>query len=384
MAVKISIKIIGVHSHSEGYPNVRYRIKALRASTQLNISEYSAPLWKTRYAGHNGWFSVLYTLLKAIFSHIKVYLHLLFQNEHKILYVPYPGIFVVYLMLLLPKSRKPNKILLDAFISIYDTVVHDRKLLKKENLLARILKHVESTAFNLATYTISDTPQNSEFYARLFNLPLSKFVDIPLSTNELDYHPSKNIHSISGKKIQVLFFGTLVPLHGIDIIMRAAYQLRSDINIHFRIIGNGQERKIVEEHIKGLNNVTWLQDWQSPQALNREIQASDICLGIFGNTDKTNRVCPYKLYSYAQCGKAIITAETPCINGLNARTPRPWLYTVAADDSDALASAIRILSNKYNKRVEFSKRSKLFYKKNLSNTIANQQLFNLIARSDLG
>lgn len=385
--MKKTIKIIGVHSMSEGYPNVRYRIEALRANKNIECHEYRASIWSTRFEGQNSSMSLLGTLVKAFLGHARVFWHLLFNNDQKILYVPYPGIFVVFLSQFLPKAKQPETIFLDAFISIYDTIVFDRKLIKETNILARSLKKIEGRCFEIAKYVLTDTQQNALYYAHLFRIPIEKFVALPLSTNELDYQVqqplSRDWSMLARRKnraIQVLFIGTLVPLHGVEVILQAARSLKNT-GIRIRIIGDGQQRSIIESALEYIDNVVWLDRWLSPKTLNEEIHSSDICLGIFGESAKAQRVCPYKIYSYACCGAAIITSATDCINDLNARTSEPWLITVPASNPVALASEIRRLANSPEERAIYGQRSAQFYRTALSNQVAGKQLYDLIELS---
>jgi glycosyltransferase involved in cell wall biosynthesis len=322
----------------------------------------------------------------GLVAHAKVYFHLLASHRVNTLYVPYPGIFVVFLLQLVPKSRRPDSILLDGFISIYDTLVFDRKLLRKGHFLARLLRAVECRSFDLASRVITDTEENAAYYSRLFSVPIEKFTPLPLSTNEVDYQikptrpSSEFVESRENGPRQVLFVGTLVPLHGIDVILKAAHILQKE-KIRFRLIGDGQQRQIVKAQVKTLPNVTWVHEWIGPRLLNKEIHAADICLGIFGNSAKAERVCPLKIYSYACCGSAIVTAASPCMKGLNERDSEPWLAMVPANDPAALSAEIVRLLRSPQERFMYEQKSASFYRKYLSNRVAEKKLFDIVDMS---
>jgi len=67
------------------------------------------------------------------------------------------------------------------------------------------------------------------------------------------------------------------------------------------------------------------------------ISQSDVCLGIFGNTNKTKRVIPNKVYDYAASRRPIITASTPAIKELFSENE---IFLVEAANAQKIADAI--------------------------------------------
>lgn len=96
------------------------------------------------------------------------------------------------------------------------------------------------------------------------------------------------------KQFHVLFWGKMIPLQGVPYIRAAAELLRND-PVEIQILGN-------------------------PPVPQRELPAlirrADICLGIFGDTDKATRVIPNKVYEAIAMRKPVISADTPAIREL--------------------------------------------------------------------
>lgn len=364
--------VAGVHQSTEAYPNTLYRVCQLRS--RLGAHEVNFPMWSTATGGWKSTRSPIHTLWRAITSHLQVAWAIGCKPSCNIIYIPYPAPLVALLASLLP--HRSHRIVLDGFISLYDTVVNDRKLWSPDTLLSRLLYKLERYAFSKADIVLVDTAQNAKFYSQLFNLPPKHFFALPLATNEIDYIPTP--YAPSGGRCRVLFIGTLVPLHGIRTIIEAARRLTSRQDIEFQIIGDGADAPLLQAEIAGLVNVSWQRRWYSAEELASEIKASDICLGIFGETDKTQRVCPYKIYSYSSIGRAIITGNTDWLQSAAGSALPPPFLGVPVNNSSALADAIAFLADAPQERLRLAESARNFYATHLSNAASMQSLERLL------
>ena len=366
---KPSLLIAGVHRASEGYPNVFYRLEMFRASGRFEVSEINIPLWRDD-SGPGSFLRLPRLAARLVAVHLQLLLRLLRAAPAEVVYIPYPGVFVLNL---LPRRLRRAQVIVDAFISIYDTAVCDRQLLAPTHLLARLLRWIERRAYNRADLIIVDTPENARFLRTTFGLDSDRVVDIPLSTNERDYAPAE--YEPVGDQIRVLFIGTFVPLHGAETIVRAAQRLRHRDDIEFRLIGDGQDAKAIERLLGGVpTEITWIRDWHSPGELAEEIRQADICLGIFGQSAKAQRVCPLKIYMYAAIGRPIVTADTAWVRNATRQLPISPFATVAAGDDVGLAQKIVELAESEELRRELAAASQKFYSGYLANRRADEEL----------
>lgn len=370
---KTELLVLGVHLDSEGYPNVRYRIRDFRKMPWLETTEINVPMWKAAARSRHSKHRFIPGLFRAVYAHAAVIVKYLLHGRSALVYVPYPSVFIGLVLGLLPRAIRPDRIVLDAFISLHDTAVNDRKLLSPGSRVAIILKRMEKKAYELADLVIVDTPQNASFLCREFSLPEAKVVNVPLSTDEQNfqrqpYLPNDNV-------CRVLFIGTFVPLHGVSAILAAANRLSDCRNILFRIIGTGQTATEIEGVVnKGTANLEWIHAWQTSAALADMIREADICLGIFGSGGKAQRVCPFKLYTYAACGKAIITGDTEWIRHIEKDLSYKPFETVPVNDGAALADRIRKLADSSGHRRQLAENSRRFYEEQLCNKIALSRL----------
>ncbi|MCW2524323.1 MAG: hypothetical protein JWO63_2658 [Frankiales bacterium] len=109
--------------------------------------------------------------------------------------------------------------------------------------------------------------------------------------------------------LRVIFFGLYTPLQGTPTIGAAIAQLAPDCAIEFTMIGSGQDLAETKRLAGARPGVRWL-DWVEPAELPQLVHEHDVCLGIFGGTDKALRVTPNKVFQGAAAGCAIVTSDT--------------------------------------------------------------------------
>jgi glycosyltransferase involved in cell wall biosynthesis len=316
----------------------------------------------------------MWLVIRLIYAHMYVLLAYLWRGCPRRLYIPYPSVIVLFCLSLLPRSWRPAYVMADCFISLYDTVITDRKLLSSGSWAARALRSVESRACRAADMIVVDTDLNASYFTETFGLAPSKIMALPLNIDADSFRPTP--YQPRGNSCTVLFIGTFVPLQGVDVIARAAIALESHRNVRFRLIGSGQTAETVRRIFANRQptNVEWITQWMGSDDLAREIRSADICLGIFGTGPKTQRVWPLKNYAYMAIGRAIITGDTSQARDmLQQADTAPFLLTPQGDPV-ALASAIIALAEDSERRRSYAESARRFYEKNLSSKTAIEQI----------
>lgn len=387
------ICIAGIYIKSDKYPGVKYKLAALER-LGVDFAEINRPAinseGKWSAIGKSG------ILLRTIFNSLAV-LILCVKNRglYSAFYFPYPSLVPCFFMSCLPGFARPKPVVIDFFISIYDTVVFDRKLLKKNGLPAKFLWWLERRSLSVASTIVVDTPQNAEYFKSLFNIENQEVVSVPLATgvfegarSSVEQTSETYMHGQVGKlanPVTVLFIGTMIPLHGIETILQAADMLQGK-EIHFTLIGDGQQSKLVESFLQKNNMISlnWIQEWQSSAQMRQWIKSSDICLGVFSATEKAQRVCPLKIYHYMSMSKPTITGETDWTKGVGAELQVLPFLTVPCGDSTALAEKILSLASNRNLRNAYSKRAESYFNDHLQDDIGGNQLKTLLMTTSIG
>lgn len=243
--------------------------------------------------------------------------------------------------------RFKKRLVVDAFTPIYDSAVYDRMVAKPRSAAALRYWLIDWLSVRLADQVLTDTAQHRDYFARTFGLRPDKASVIPVGAAQqwFDTPPTPR----GDRGVLVSFFGSYIPLHGIDTILQAAAALKSREDIHFELIGRGQTYRSMRELASELDllNVTFC-DPVPPEELPAVVARADICLGIFGLTAKASRVVPNKVYETLALGKPVITADTPAIR--EAFTPGEHLLTTPPGDPQALAQAIAALADHPSRR----------------------------------
>jgi glycosyltransferase involved in cell wall biosynthesis len=197
----------------------------------------------------------------------------------------------------------------DPLISRYLSKVFDYKNVNRYS--PRALKNYlkDKVSMTLADVVVCDTAGHLAYYHETFGVPLKKLKVLPVGVNTDDFKPANFNKNTS---FTVGFYGGFIPLQGTKAIIATARLLKDDRDIQFRLIGNGFEFKAMQQAAEGLTNIHFL-GWVDYDKLAAEVNAFDICLGIFGETLKADLVIPNKIFHYAALRKAIITKDTPAI-----------------------------------------------------------------------
>lgn len=338
-------EVVAWGSYDETKPRVRLLLEELRARGALR-AEINIPVWKSvRDKAVVGYFRTLKILLRLIAEYPNALLKLIRQPSGCAVLLAYPAIPDIFAVWPVARSRG-HTIIFDAFISLYDTVVADRGMLRSNSISARLVWSVEWLALRLADIILVDTDQHADFFANEYRIPRDRFQTILVGA-EPAFWEARNapVHSLPASAVPhdrpiVLFFGQLIPLHGIDTILEAI-RLTEGEPFQWLIIGSGQEepkvRRFIAEH-EG-KNVNWI-PWVEYHQLPAYISASSVALGIFGTSEKAARVIPNKAFQVLAVGKPLITRDSPAIEPLAKRYPNA-VVTVPAGNGTALAGAIR-------------------------------------------
>lgn len=338
----------GTYTVGEGYPVNRVLAKGLRQAG-AQVEEVREQIWEGFLHLTLG-ASLLRTTVRILRRAVPAYARLVWRflqlRNCEVIVVGYAGYFDVILARFLSAIGSRQQLVLVAFISLYDTVVVDRGKIAAGSWKAGLLKAIDRTAFASADLVLVDTEEQRKYFAELFTMPVTRFQRSFVGEDDEIFRPQTMSDVVTRgerRPLRVLFFGTYVPLHGVEFILAAADILRDDPGLEFVLIGNGQQYPQMRQLAAAmeLELVRFVEDWVSTAELVDCINDCDVCLGIFGVTDKAERVIPYKVYDALAIGKPVITRDSPAARELLEHEETALLCNPG--DGGALATAIRRL-----------------------------------------
>lgn len=252
--------------------------------------------------------------VEILHSSKRKYISRIFEIWFKLLFKSLREIDTVFIgfspQLVLPffKWRLRRKdIIIDFFISVYDTLIHDRKKFKDNGIAAKLCHEIDSVTLKSADYVITDTNVDARYFIEEFQSDKDKFETLYLEADQSIYYPREQHKRQDLKnKFVVLYFGSILPLQGVDVVLDTVRLLKDEKDMFFQIIG-----PIPKKYSKPIQeNVEYI-DWLSQEELAEHIANADLCLaGHFnGEIDKAKRTIPGKAYIYSVMKKKIILGD---------------------------------------------------------------------------
>lgn len=331
-------------------------IRGLRQNG-VEVVECHARLWHNtadKIRAAQGGFLTPRFLCRVLASYLRLVRRYADIGDYDVMIVGYVGHFDLFLAKLLTLlSRKP--LVFDALLSLTETIVEDRGLVREGSALARFVHLVDKYSCQLADVVLLDTNAHLRYFHETFGVSLTKLRRVYAGADDAYYHALPD--APNGHHFKVLYFGQYIPLHGVNHIVEAAKLLEGYPDIRFEFVGVGQTCEQVSALAKelGVKNAIFYPVWLPPRALiANHIAGADVCLGIFGDSQKATRVVPFKVFVALAMGKPVITGDSPAarevlVNGQDA-------LLCAMGDPQAMAESILLLKNDADLRRRIAKR----------------------------
>ena len=154
------MKVCYFGTYERNYPRNSIIINGLRKNG-VEVIECYANLWKLEQDKTQilKWSLNLIVIPFKLLSSYVIILYKYFTtggSSCEIIIVGYPGhidIFLAYILSILGRKH----LVFNPLISIYDSLVNDRKLIKKKSILSYLIRFLERAAFTLPEITFLDT-----------------------------------------------------------------------------------------------------------------------------------------------------------------------------------------------------------------------------------
>jgi glycosyltransferase involved in cell wall biosynthesis len=326
-------------TYEPDYPRNAVLIAGLREHG-VEVHEFRAPLPPLTAAEMTGAKGAARLAAGVVAAHVRVAAQ--HRNGLRVdaVVVGYPGHFLVPFGRLLAAFRDAP-LVFDPLVSLLDTFAGDRALVRRGGFKAAGVGVLDEVAFRLPDLVLADTWAHGAYYQEAFGLARERVAVVPVGALPEPRADGAAREPDPGEPLTVVQYGKWSPLHGADVVIAAAELLRTE-PFRFVLIGEGQLSPELRASIatRGLTNVQWLGQLPAGE-LRTHTLAADVCLGVFGGSEKAGRVVPNKVFDALACGRPIVTADSD--------GAREWLrdgesaLLTPAGDAAALAAALRRL-----------------------------------------
>ena len=160
-----------------------------------------------------------------------------------------------------------------------------------------------------------------------------------LEADKSVYYPRKVSSDFIGK-FTVLYFGSVLPLQGTEVILECVRLMKDCGDIMFDFIGPVSDDEIEKCKDSNVRFTPWL----SQDALAERIAAADLCLAGHFNASigKASRTIPGKAYIYEAMEKPMILGDNPANHELFSEGTAH--YFVKMGDAEKLKEKILFAS----------------------------------------
>lgn len=260
----------------------------------------------------------------------------------------------------------------DPLISAYDKQVFERQKIAPGCATAKRLLAWERKLFQSADRVIADTPLHADFFAEALGVSRDRLSVVYVGAEEVLFKPGEERKDRQSGPLEVLFYGSFIPLHGAEVIAEAA-RLYDGPPVRWRFIGKGPGRARCESLLRGMDNVAF-EDWVAYEELPARIGQADVVLGAFGTTPKAGRVIPNKVYQALACGRPVITRRSQAYPaGMGDGTESGVIWVDAGNPADLCAKLSQLVHRPEN-LVKLSDQAYSTYRKRFSSAVITDQL----------
>jgi glycosyltransferase involved in cell wall biosynthesis len=313
------LKVLYFGTYERTYPRNAQVISALRRAG-VEVGERHEQVWE----GGEQWRAGMRTAVRLAAAEMRLFRRR--ASDFDALIVGYPGHPD------LPAARRVARrrpVVFNPLVSLAETLVEDRARFRPGSLAARALRALDRQALRAARLVVADTEANAAYLGAIAGR--DDVAACFVGAEERLFMPAAQ----EREQGTVLFVGKLIPLQGLETILGAA---RLAPGLRFRIVGDGQLRGLLTARPMNVEHVRWV----PYEALASELRRAGCALGIFGTSEKAQRVIPNKAFQALACATPLVTADTAAARELLMDGDSALL--VPPGDPEALAVAVERLA----------------------------------------
>lgn len=275
--------------------------------------------------------------------------------------------YEVLLLMRLTLVRKP--IIFDELVNFTEWMEEHGRLIQGRPAY-RVFRRWNAWLVRRCRFILADTDAHAAYSAKLNMLSMDRYKVIPVCADEALFQPKAEKKTPG--TFTVLYYGTMLPLHGVEYVLEAARLLQGRSDIRFRFVG-GKRRSDIGRACAAATaegaQVTH-ESWIPFEELPAAIRKADIVLGgPFGETLQSEFVVTGKTYQALACAAPVLIGQNKVNEGF---TDEKNCLMVPRADSGALAEAISWAADHPKELAAIGRAGRRLYEQNFSQRHVNQ------------
>lgn len=271
--------------------------------------------------------------------------------------------YEMLLYMVLTLVRKP--IIFDELINFTEWMEEHGKL-KAGSRAYRLFRRWNAAVVRHARFILADTEAHARHSASLNRLRIDRYRTIPVGTDETVFY-RREVEKSSPGIFTVFYYGSMLPLHGLDYVLEAARLLKDQRDINFRFVGGGtQAAQACAAAVQAgarIKHEAWLPVEELPTAA---LQAGLTMGGPFGNTTQSQFVITGKTYQFLALGTPVLIGQNEVSGSFQDKDN---CLMVPQADAPAIAEAVLWASRHPQELAQIGQAGRQLYEKQFSQTI---------------
>lgn len=274
----------------------------------------------------------------------------------------------------------PKVLIYDEFVSPLEWLQEERTEWWAKLIPRNVLKLFYRILLRRCKLVLADTEAHVDYSSKISGVPKSKFKSLPVGTDESIFKPAPKEYKQAGNNGQqsdfrVFYYGSMLGLHGLDVVMDAALKLK-DQPIEFVFAGGGQQAKQAIAEYQGKGAKITHHEWIEYSDLPKFAYRSQLTLGgPFGVSAQAKRVITGKTYQFLAC-------QTPVLIGQNLTSglfiDKQNCLSIPLGDAHALADKVIWAQQHPAQLKSIAAAGRELYDQNFSSSALATQMANLL------
>lgn len=267
-----------------------------------------------------------------------------------------------------------KRVVFDEFINAFEWVAYEHKKFNPTGPIGKIFNACYGYLLRQCDTILTDTDAHADVSATLSMVPREKYHSVPVGTDETVFFPA---HTKTVKSdFHVFFYGNILPLHGLPMMIDAALLLKDNSAINFTFVGGKPKHQaMIEQALADGARITY-KTYVPFDELPEYVHGASLCLGgPFGDTYQSQYVITGKTYQFLASGAPTVVGASKASNMFKDKENS---FVVPQGDAEALANAISWAQKHPEKLITIGLAGRKLYEAEFSNAVIARRLADLL------